>query len=386
MMSVSATAQQEPQTVSPYMLHTPSTATTSTLSPASSSGFPVTPTSGNAGSFPSISTPSKGPGISPSSTLGVESISSPVKTLVAESESEDDDSVYDESERHQSRPASYTPQSAPHPLVASRPPSSSQGTATSSPSFPSSQLKRKGGRPSKAAQRQAASPSTRAILPLPRRSANRAVVEKSTTTRLHPLPGCNLRSLRSQAREPSPTPPSTTPPADERPCVSGPHDGDEDLPIDDDGSDEDDEAYKPSPKKACVDAESEREAEKGVTTKRKRGARSSAKGRKRGSKRKSRTACGSRRGHFPCAEASCDMVFTRETDMNRHVEWVHKKPGIRCPHCHKVYARTDSLKRHQDGGKCPKQPGSGQQNDCDEDEDKSDDMDDDDLDDLEEDD
>lgn len=316
------------------------------------------------------------------SNFGIASISPPVKTLHEESESDDDESVYDEIERHESRPASYTPQPSPRPPVASGAPSLSPGTAASPLPIPASQRKRKGGRPSKASQRYAASPSTRATLPLPRRGANRAVVDFSTTTRLHPLPGCNLRSLRSRARERSPTPLLTTPPAGDGPCTSGTHDGDEDLPIDDDGSDVDDEAYKPNPKKVRIGAESEREAEKGVTTKGKRGSGASAKGRKRGTKRKSRTACGSRRGHFPCTEESCDWAFTRETDMKRHVDWVHKKLGARCPDCHKVYARLDSLKRHRAGGKCAKvQSDSDEPDDCDDvDSELDDDMDDDELD------
>ena len=147
--------------------------------------------------------------------------------------------------------------------------------------------------------------------------------------------------------------PSATQPTDSVPRTSEVQDGGEDPPIDSDGSDEDDGAYEPSPKRARIDAESD-EPEKVVTTMGKRGPGGLAKGNKRGNKRRPRTACGSRRGHFPCTEENCDMIFTRETDMKRHVEWVHKKPGVRCPDCLQVYARNDSLKRHRVGGKCPK--------------------------------
>ena len=49
-------------------------------------------------------------------------------------------------------------------------------------------------------------------------------------------------------------PPSLTPPVIDVSCTYEARDGDEDLPIDGDGSDEDDEAYEPSPKKARIDA------------------------------------------------------------------------------------------------------------------------------------
>ena len=179
-------------------------------------------------------------------------------------------------------------------------------------------------------------------------------------------------------------PPSLTPPVIDVSCTYEARDGDEDLPIDGDGSDEDDEAYEPSPKKARIDAESD-ETEKAVTTQGKCRPGRSAKGNKRGNKRRPRTACGSRRGHYPCTEENCDMIFTRETDMKRHVEWVHKKPGIRCPDCLQVYARKDSLKRHRAGGKCPKvHSNPGQPSDYDVESEQDDDMDGDESDELEE--
>ena len=132
MMSMSAASQEEPQTVSPSMLHTPSTATSFTLSPTSSSDSPVTPTSGYVGSCLPACAFTEDFGIPPKSVYdGVGFASSPLKTL--EDTESDDYSVYNQIERHEPRPASHTPQSSAYPLVRNMPTSSSQD-APSSPS------------------------------------------------------------------------------------------------------------------------------------------------------------------------------------------------------------------------------------------------------------
>ncbi|KZT65239.1 hypothetical protein DAEQUDRAFT_731629 [Daedalea quercina L-15889] len=351
MMAMSAPSHEtEPQTVSPSMLHSPYTAGSSTLSPTSTSGAPFTPFSSSADPLPSLWTsPPQESQISPTSTFGAGSIAPATKSLGADSD--DHVSVYDNAEPYDSQHARYT--SRTPPLLRSPSPPSVIRRAASRPSGPVSvprPTKRKHG-PSQPPQRQAASLSTREVLPLPKRSANRAVVEKSTTTRLHPLPGCNLRSRRSVATEEPVSPhPSTM---QLGVVVDAAHDDEsEDIPIDGDGSDEDDSEYEPSPKKVCVSAGAQRETKKSVTTQgteRKRGTGGPA---RRG--RGSRTEGGSRRGNFSCTDPECDLVFTRETDMKRHVECVHKKRGVFCPGCNRTYARVDSHRRHLKNGECPK--------------------------------
>ncbi|KAF3936223.1 hypothetical protein ABW19_dt0204959 [Dactylella cylindrospora] len=60
---------------------------------------------------------------------------------------------------------------------------------------------------------------------------------------------------------------------------------------------------------------------------------------------------------FKCSEASCGKTFVRRTDRERHEVCVHsKKKEFKCNLCNSMFARKDTLRRHEDDG-CSKRPG-----------------------------
>jgi hypothetical protein len=55
-----------------------------------------------------------------------------------------------------------------------------------------------------------------------------------------------------------------------------------------------------------------------------------------------------------CPYHGCDRAFVRRTDLTRHTQCVHDKDKkFRCSLCHNLFARKDTLRRHEDDG-CPK--------------------------------
>ncbi|KAJ6263811.1 hypothetical protein Dda_2383 [Drechslerella dactyloides] len=54
---------------------------------------------------------------------------------------------------------------------------------------------------------------------------------------------------------------------------------------------------------------------------------------------------------FQCSVASCGKSFVRKTDKDRHETCVHsKKKEFRCRLCNSMFARKDTLRRHEDDG------------------------------------
>ncbi|KAI5795610.1 hypothetical protein EDC01DRAFT_652911 [Geopyxis carbonaria] len=55
-----------------------------------------------------------------------------------------------------------------------------------------------------------------------------------------------------------------------------------------------------------------------------------------------------------CPAQDCDKAFVRRTDLTRHTQCVHiKDKKFRCELCGNMFARKDTLRRHEDDG-CPK--------------------------------
>ncbi|KAK6331696.1 hypothetical protein TWF718_002242 [Orbilia javanica] len=60
---------------------------------------------------------------------------------------------------------------------------------------------------------------------------------------------------------------------------------------------------------------------------------------------------------FQCSYSSCGKSFVRKTDKERHETCVHsKKKEFRCHLCNSMFARKDTLRRHEDDG-CAKRSG-----------------------------
>ncbi|RVD84951.1 uncharacterized protein DFL_003287 [Arthrobotrys flagrans] len=60
---------------------------------------------------------------------------------------------------------------------------------------------------------------------------------------------------------------------------------------------------------------------------------------------------------FQCAYPTCGKSFVRKTDKERHETCVHsKKKEFRCHLCNSMFARKDTLRRHEDDG-CAKRTG-----------------------------
>lgn len=62
--------------------------------------------------------------------------------------------------------------------------------------------------------------------------------------------------------------------------------------------------------------------------------------------------------HIPCAAEGCHKVFTRITDMKRHMTTVHDGGRFSCD-CGRNYSRPDALARHQKHPSCPVRARSG---------------------------
>lgn len=45
-------------------------------------------------------------------------------------------------------------------------------------------------------------------------------------------------------------------------------------------------------------------------------------------------------------QTECKSLFSRPYDLERHIQTIHQKKGIKCPKCKKAFSRSDALVRH----------------------------------------
>ncbi|KAG7091022.1 hypothetical protein E1B28_010083 [Marasmius oreades] len=49
---------------------------------------------------------------------------------------------------------------------------------------------------------------------------------------------------------------------------------------------------------------------------------------------------------YPCTIQGCDSTFVRKSDIDRHIERIHRRVSHLCPSCNLAFSRTDAVLRH----------------------------------------